>query len=199
MEAAPEVDQGGGGHGGGRADLRLTAALGPGDGGPGGDDHSEAGGHIQGLDQLLPGEREVPGAGEEHRGQHAAGPRRGGGHDALHAGVALPHPQSPGHHLGEKGAAQGVPGGVQGHFGPVTPRQAAVGAVLGLIALVRLHHGVQHGPHPLQRAGAGQVLPPAVGFQNVFPEGQAELFRILEHLGDGVKGDQRGTSCSSGV
>ena len=74
-----------------------------------------------------------------------------------------------------------------------------MGAVLGLIALVRLHHGVQHGPHPLQRAGAGQVLPPAVGFQNVFPEGQAGLFRILEHLGDGVKGDQRGTSCSSGV
>ena len=182
------MDQGGGGHGGGGADLRLTAPLGPGDGGPGGDDHAEAGGHIQGLNQgLLPG-LEVPAIGQEHCGQNAAGPGGGGGDNALHAGVALPHAQGSGDYVGEQGAAQGIPAlAVGGHSAAVAPHQAAVGAVALLVALIRLGHGLQHGGHSGPGDLGGDILPVAVGQLDIFPQGQIGLPAVLQHLVDGSK------------
>ena len=81
--------QRGGSHGAGCADLRLTAALRPGNARAQRRDLTEARRDVQCLqDRLL---RNVPLVGErdQHRRKHAAAARRGCGNDSLHAGVAL--------------------------------------------------------------------------------------------------------------
>ena len=188
------MDQSGGGHRGGGADLRLTAPLRPGDGGPGGNDHPKAGGHVQRLNQGLVRDAEVFPAGQEHRGQHPAGPGGGGGDDALHTGVALPHAQGPGHHVGEEGAAQGSALAVIGHFAPVAPGQAAAGAVHGPIAPVGLGHSLQHGGHPGPGGLRGDVLALAVGQLDALPQGETSLLRAGYHLFNGCEVDHNGSS-----
>ena len=131
--------QRGGSHARGGAHLGLTAPLRPGDGGPGGDDLSEPGGHVEGLGHQLVREFVPRLEGQEHGGQHAAGPRRGGGHDALHAGVALAGFEGGGDDLPQEGPAEA--GGPAGYLSALAPHQRAGGAEGRIVLLHALLHG----------------------------------------------------------
>ena len=154
LRAAPQVYQRAGGHGRGAADLRLTAPGGPGDAGPVGDHRTDAAGGKEGLQHGLLGQVLPPVEGDEYRRQHAAGPRRGGGHHPAHAGVGLAHGQRLGDDLGHELAADGVLGSVVVHELPLSARQAAETAPLAGIHLGGLPHHVPGLGH------LGQGVPP---------------------------------------
>ena len=167
--AAPGVDQSGGGHAGGGANLRLTAPLGPGDGGPGGDDLAEPGGHIQALHHGVGGQALPLPQGKEDGGHHPAGSGGGGGHNAAHTGVVLTHLEGGGDDLLHVRPAQGVLG--LGHLFALTAGQAGGRAALGVVVLHGLHHGLPQGLHAGKALLLGDVPVLAVVQQHRLPQG----------------------------
>ena len=167
--AAHHGHQGGGRHAGGGAHLRLTAPLRAGDGGPGGDHLSEAGGDIEGLYHGLVTQA-VPGLeGNQHRRQHPAGPRRGGGHDAAHAGVALAGLEGGSDHLPQEGRAQAGARAVQ--QGPRAAGEAAAGAGGGVVLRHRGLHGRPQGGHLVPGAVPVRTPVPEIVLQHRPPQG----------------------------
>ena len=186
--SAPQIHQGPSRHGGCRAHLRLAAAGGAGDGGPVADDGPDAGGHVQRPDDGILLYTAPAVQGHQHRRQYAAGPRRGGRHDPVHAGVGLRHAQCRGDDLLEVGAAEGLlSGGVVPHLLGIPPHQAADAAPVCPVGVHRLHHGPPGGVH-LPEGGLRRHLPLFhVRVPHHLPEGFLTCLDLVENLLHGIQ------------
>ena len=144
---AVELRQSGGGHGAGGADLRLTAALGPGDGGVAfGQVADDARGGKTPADGLV-GEALGVLHVFKHRGNHAAGPAGGGGDDGAVVRVLLRHRIGVGGDLLEfpQGGGIAAAGFVIEIVGlPLDVQPPGQGAGGGQTVLNGLLHGLPH-------------------------------------------------------
>lgn len=97
--------------------------------------------------------------GSSTAGSTPLGPGGGGGHDAAHAGVALPHLQGGGDDLGEHRPRQRDGAGL--HLPGIPAGEVAGGAPGRVVAL----HGLHHGPPQ-----TGHFFPGGVPFPAPVPE-----------------------------
>ena len=181
--AASQVHQRCRGHGTGRAHLRLTAAFRTGQRGPCGHHLPKARRHIQ-----RPAHRVlITGSGpvqrQQHRGQHPAAARRGRRHNAFHAGVALGGFQCLRHDLAQIAAAQQhAVGSRRLHFGCVTARKTAHGAVAGPVIRTGLAHHRPQTAHLRLRRGAAQAALRQIALQNHLVQRFAVGFAGVQHF-----------------
>ena len=181
--AALDVHQRRGGHAAGRADLGLTAALGPGQRGTRGNDLPEPGSDIQGavhgglVGQPASLQR------QQDRRQHAAASRRGRGHDALHAGVAFGGFQCLGHDVGK--VAVGVEHAARRcrvDLGRVAARKAAHRAVCAAVAVAGGLHDCPQTVHLGLAFGAGQAAFGQIALKDDLIQRLAALLAEVDHL-----------------
>ncbi len=191
------MDQGPCRHGGGAADLRLTAAGRAGDAGPVGDHRADAAGGEHGLQHLVLGEVLPPVEGHQHRRHHPAGPGGGGGHDAAHTGVALPHGEGLGNHLSDELPANGgAAGRVVPHLLALAAGEAAEAPPVPGVDLGGLLHGVPGPGHLLQGVAPGHAPVDHIRLQDDLPEGLALPPDGGDNLLHGIQIHLSSPSCS---
>ena len=196
--AAPQGHQRPSRHGGGRADLRLTAAGSAGDARPIGDDRADTAGHIQRLQQLVLAQLLVPAQGQQHRRQHAAGARRRRRHDAAHTGVGLRHGQRLGDDLADVAAGHGfTPQAVLPHFHAVTAHQAADALAPAGVAVRRIGHGLPGDEHLRHGLVARHLALVHIRLQHDLPEGLALLLHAVKYFLHRIQSHRHPPPCRS--
>ena len=119
--------------------------------------------------------------GQQHRRKHAAGARRGGRHNAAHAGVGLRHGQGLGDDLADVAAGHGpAPDGILPHFQAVAAYQAADAAAAAGVGVRRVHHVLPGGQHFCHGLLTGHLALVHVRFQHDLPEGLVLGFHAVK-------------------
>ena len=180
--AALQIHQRGGGHAAGGAHLCLASTLGARQGGTGRDDLAKPGRNIQRpADGVLAGPPGPPQR-KQDGGQNAAAPRRGRGHNALHAGVAFGGFQRLRHDLGQISVSQqSAADGCGLHFGGIAPGKPAVGTVRPAVIVAGLNHHLPQTAHFGQGLGAAQSAFQQVTLQNDLPQRLIVLLAGVQH------------------